>query len=84
MSETYENTSPNAKWGIAVEPAYFRMADTWHVATRLAAGREAEALEDIKSLYQEFAPGYIFDYEFMDQSYQALYESERRVGTLSS
>lgn len=67
-----------------VEPAYFRLAGTWNVAARLEAGREAEALEGIEKLYQQFAPGYIFDYEFMDSSYQALYESEKRVATLSS
>ncbi|MEM0941099.1 MAG: ABC transporter permease [Bacteroidota bacterium] len=67
-----------------LEPAYFRMAGTWNVAARLEAGREAEALKEIKALYQQFAPGHIFNYEFMDQSYQALYESEKRIGTLSS
>lgn len=68
----------------AVQPAYFRMAGTWNVVARLEAGRETEALAGIEALYQEFAPGYIFDYAFMDKSYQALYESEKRVGTLSS
>ena len=67
-----------------VGPAYFRLNATWNVAARLAAGREAEALEGIQALYEQFAPGYIFDYTFLDQNYQALYESEERVGTLSS
>ncbi|MEL6721031.1 MAG: FtsX-like permease family protein, partial [Bacteroidota bacterium] len=47
-------------------------------------GREEEALSGIQALYQKFAPGFIFDYAFLDNSYQALYESEQRVGTLSS
>ncbi len=67
-----------------VKPAYFHLENTWTVAARLAAGREKEALARIKSLYQQFAPGYTFDYAFLDRSYQALYESEKRVGALSS
>lgn len=67
-----------------VQPAYFRMAGTSNAAVRLEAGREEEALAGIEALYQQFAPGYIFDYAFLDNSYQALYQSERRVGTLSS
>lgn len=68
----------------SVQPAYFRMEDTWTVAARLDMDREAEALEGIKGLYERFNPGYVFDYAFLDRSYQALYESEKRVGTLSS
>lgn len=68
----------------SVKPAYFRIEDTWTVAARLEAGREEETLAGIKTLYQRFAPGFIFDYAFLDRSYQALYESEKRVGTLSS
>ncbi len=67
-----------------VKPAYFQMEYTWYVAARLEAGKEEEALEGIQTLYQEFAPGFIFDYAFLDRNYQALYESEKRVGTLSS
>ena len=68
----------------SLEPAYFHLEDTWNVAARLEFGREEEALGKIKALYQEFAPGYTFGYAFLDKSYQALYESEKRVGTLSS
>ena len=67
-----------------VKPAYFQMEYTWYVATRLEAGREEEALNHIQALYQEFAPGFIFNYTFLDKNYQALYESEKRVGTLST
>ena len=68
----------------SVEPAYFHLGNTWTVAARLEAGREEEALARINSLYRQFAPGYNFDYAFLDNSYKALYESEKRVGILSS
>jgi len=67
-----------------VSPAFFRMNWTWNVATRIEAGKEVQALTAIEDLYNKFAPGFIFDYEFMDQRYAELYDSEQRVGTLSS
>lgn len=67
-----------------VDPAYFRMYNTWNVAVRIQAGKEAEALSGIQKLYEKFAPGYDFSYQFMDKGYQSFYESEKRVGTLSS
>ncbi|MEO9870885.1 ABC transporter permease [Ekhidna sp.] len=67
-----------------VNPAFFRLESTWNVAVRLEAGREMTAMADIQSLYESFSPGFIFEYEFLDKSYQELYSSERRIGTLSS
>jgi putative ABC transport system permease protein len=41
------------------------------------------AIESLKDLYAEFNPGYPFNYSFMDDNYQTLYASEKRVATLS-
>ncbi|GAB5551113.1 MAG: ABC transporter permease [Saprospiraceae bacterium] len=68
----------------SVKPAYFHLENTSYVAARLEAGREEDALDRIQALYKKFAPGFIFDYSFLDRNYQALYESEKRVSTLSS
>ncbi len=68
----------------AVDPAFFWMGDTWNVAVRLEAGKEVATLAGVKEVYETFAPGFIFEYEFLDKSYERLYKSERRVGTLSS
>lgn len=67
-----------------VGPAYLRLEDIGIALVRLKEGREREALQDIEAVYQKFAPGYTFSYSFLDQSYQALYESEKRIGELSS
>ncbi|MEM9329287.1 MAG: FtsX-like permease family protein [Bacteroidota bacterium] len=69
-----------------VGPAYFRLTSSGagYVVARLGAGKEAAALQGIQALYEEFAPGYIFNYTFLDENYQALYASEERVGTLST
>ena len=67
-----------------VSPAFFWLGETWNVAVRLEAGKEVLAMTEVQSLYEEFCPGFIFEYEFLDQSYQELYEAETRIGTLSS
>ncbi|GAB4228901.1 MAG: hypothetical protein Tsb0034_00300 [Ekhidna sp.] len=67
-----------------VDPAFFWLRSTWNVAVRLEAGKEVETMMAIEELYQQFSPGFIFEYEFLDKRYQRLYNSERRIGTLSS
>lgn len=67
-----------------VDPAFFRMSDTWRLAIRLQTGQELEAMNQIQALYEQFAPGFIFDPKFMDEGYQKLYNGEQRIGTLSS
>ncbi|MDW3196706.1 MAG: ABC transporter permease [Cytophagales bacterium] len=67
-----------------VDPAFFWLRDTWQVAARLQAGSELATMKQVQELYEKFAPGFIFDYRFLDDSYQKLYSSEQRIGTLSS
>jgi predicted permease len=67
-----------------VDPAFFWLGSTWNVAIRLEAGKEVLAMTKVQELYETFCPGFIFEYEFLDKSYQELYESETRIGTLSS
>lgn len=67
-----------------VDPAFFWLRDTHNVAVRLEAGKEVVTMNAIEDLYHKFSPGFIFEYEFLDQRYQKLYASEQRVGTLSS
>ncbi len=67
-----------------VDPAFFRLGSTWQVAVRLEKGREVQAMDEVQTVYESFSPGFIFEYEFLDKNYQELYNSERRIGTLSS
>ena len=69
-----------------VAPAFFRLRPqyTWNILTRVEAGKEVVTMDAVQNLYEQFSPGFIFDYEFLDQNYQDLYSSEKRVGTLSS
>jgi ABC-type antimicrobial peptide transport system permease subunit len=50
---------------------------------KIEKGREAETIQAIEKLYKSFATGYPFDFKFIDEDYQKLYESERRVSQLS-
>ncbi len=67
-----------------VDPAFFRLGSTWLAAVRLEKGREVQAMDQVQEVYESFSPGFIFEYDFLDKNYQELYNSERRIGTLSS
>ncbi len=68
-----------------VKPVFFRLApgDTYLVMSKLAAGAEAETIGRIKDYYQKVNPGFIFEYKFLDNEYQAQYVAEQRVAVLS-
>ena len=53
-----------------------------HIWIKLKAGQEKAAIAAIKELYEELNPGYLFDYGFVDEDYQALYESETKASGL--
>jgi ABC-type antimicrobial peptide transport system permease subunit len=57
--------------------------ETFCILARIQAGQEARVIEQIRTLYQKFNPGYVFDYKFLDQDYQAQYVAEKRVAILS-
>ncbi len=68
-----------------VVPTFILLApeNTWNVMARIEAGRERETLDQLQQLHQEYYPGFPFDYQFLDEKYQALYIAEQRVATLS-
>jgi ABC-type antimicrobial peptide transport system permease subunit len=68
-----------------VKPLFFiltpQYADTFMI--KLSAGKEKAVIGDLGNLYQTFNPGYAFEYNFLDQDFQAQYASEQIVATLS-
>lgn len=54
-----------------------------NMAVKIKAGEEKEAISALTVLYTKFNPGLSFDFRFLDNQYQQLYESEQRVATLS-
>lgn len=54
-----------------------------NLVVKIKAGEEKTAIASLEKLYNEFNPGLAFDFRFLDNQYQELYQSEQRVSTLS-
>jgi ABC-type antimicrobial peptide transport system permease subunit len=69
----------------AIEPMVFSFSPerTTTIMARIEPGKEKTTLDKIESYYKKFNPGYVFDYKFLDDAYQAQYVSEQRVSLLS-
>lgn len=68
-----------------VKPMVFRLLPqhTDYIMAKIEAGREKETIARLHDYYKTFNPGFALEYKFLDESYQALYESEKRVADLS-
>ena len=68
-----------------VKPLLFRFApeQTLEIMVKIEAGKEKETLALLEEIYEKFNSGYIFEYAFLDQDYQAQYTSEARIAQLS-
>jgi ABC-type antimicrobial peptide transport system permease subunit len=68
-----------------VTPTAFRIDRqfTSTVVVKIRVGMERETLERLGQFYKTYNPGFVFDYKFLDQDYQALYTAEKRVSVLS-
>ena len=52
------------------------------VAVRLKSSGIRKSVAFINSVWAKYAPGYPFDYKFMDETYGKMYQSEEKLGTL--
>lgn len=72
-----------------IEPCIFRLSGQEegfagdHIWVRIKDQQLVRSLEEIKPLHAEFSSGVPMDYNFLEDHYQELYESETRVGILS-
>jgi putative ABC transport system permease protein len=68
-----------------VKPVFFRLVpdNTYYLMARLAEGKQQETINRILALYQKINPGFVCDYQFIDEVYQSQYVNEQRVATLS-
>ncbi|MFD0798916.1 FtsX-like permease family protein [Maribacter chungangensis] len=55
---------------------------TGNIAVKLKAGNFSEALANIESVWNRMAPGQPFNYRFMDESFNATYDTEQRLGKI--
>ncbi len=56
---------------------------SWFIMARLMAGREAEAITQMKDFNDSFNPGFPIEPKFVDEVYYELYSTEQRVASLS-
>lgn len=67
-----------------IEPLIFRCdPHGGNIMIKIQAGTEKATIEKLASHYNKFLPGYAFDFTFMDDDYQALYEAENKISVLS-
>lgn len=68
-----------------VMPIFIKPLDgiTMNVIVKLTDHTDESTLTGLADFYQNFNPGYTFEYTFMDSEYQQLYNAERQVATLS-
>ncbi|MEM7484401.1 MAG: ABC transporter permease [Bacteroidota bacterium] len=50
---------------------------------KIQSGEEKATIEALTNLHNKFNPGLAFNFKFLDEQYQQLYESEQRVAVLS-
>jgi ABC-type antimicrobial peptide transport system permease subunit len=68
-----------------VKPLFLRLApdNIMGIMVKIKGNTQKATLERLEKYYAEYNPGFIFDYKFLDEDYQALYVSEKRVVVLS-
>ncbi|MCK5145745.1 hypothetical protein KAR48_03255 [bacterium] len=67
-----------------IKPLIFRFRPYGEtMVVRIMAGTETATIKKLKTYYNQFHLGDSFDFSFMDEDYQSLYESEMQVGALS-
>ena len=68
-----------------VKPLFFylNIKNSRNMMVRIENGKEQETIGRLEAFYKDFNPGFPFTYRFLDEDYQQLYVSERRVATLS-
>jgi putative ABC transport system permease protein len=67
-----------------IEPAFFPFR-RWRpsaIAVRIRPGDAADAVADVRKLWDEFVPQRPFTYSFLDQEYDELYRSEHQMARI--
>jgi len=69
----------------SIEPLVLRIdpQDDTYALVRVSAERLAGSLAAIGRIHDRYNPGYPFEYKFLDESLGALYETDRRFGTIA-
>ncbi|WP_221394009.1 ABC transporter permease [Dyadobacter sp. NIV53] len=67
-----------------VKPCFFQVYPVMpNIMVKLQKGAESQAIPQIEKTFQAYNKGNVFEYQFLDENYKALYASERRISVLS-
>ncbi|MEO9871782.1 ABC transporter permease [Ekhidna sp.] len=67
-----------------IQPFYFTISSKGeNFIVKIESENRIETISRLEELYASFNPGYPFDFRFIDDNYQKLYEEEERIATLS-
>ncbi|MBO9732335.1 MAG: ABC transporter permease [Chitinophaga sp.] len=68
-----------------VKPLFFILdkSAAYKFVVKLEADKEKTAIARLGQLYQQFNPGFSFDYRFLDSNYDKMYTAEKQVSLLS-
>ena len=68
----------------SIEPVVLNIIPSWRgqVAIRLTPGDLPAALAAVEATWKTFAPGFPFDYTFLDEDFARLYQAEEDLGKL--
>ncbi|MHA4742365.1 ABC transporter permease [Dyadobacter sp. MSC1_007] len=68
----------------SVKPCFFQTYPVMpNIMVKMQAGTEEQTIARVQKTFQDHHKGLVFDYQFLDENYKALYAPERRVGVLS-
>lgn len=67
-----------------IEPTILRFRNNGpDVMVKIKVGQEMTALEKIENTFKTFHPNHPFNFTFLDEDYQSLYEAEKNIAVLS-
>jgi putative ABC transport system permease protein len=69
---------------MAIEPMFFllRPERAYLFSIKIAPGEVGKTLAFIRDTFRRFNPSFLFDYRFLDESFNAMYQAELRLGTI--
>ncbi|MFC5410992.1 permease prefix domain 2-containing transporter [Larkinella bovis] len=67
-----------------VKPCFFQVYPVMpNIMVKIQGGTEKTTIAQIQKTFESYNQGLVFDYQFLDENYNALYAAERRIGILS-
>tara|TARA_R110002073_G_scaffold89852_8_gene212605 strand:+ start:39842 stop:42208 length:2367 start_codon:yes stop_codon:yes gene_type:complete len=68
----------------SIKPMFFIFSTGNNFIVKINSKNSSESIAKIETIHTRFDPSIPFEFKFLDENYQALYTSEKRVATLST